>query len=293
MSYYAVRWTFELSGGAADSQVRFSDGGGMPVTSDQLMPANEYITKGETGSGNPQDFCDRFEAMASAAHHAIYGAGPGKIVCITRASDGVVWLSNGGTAGQPLDICWTHGNTTLDPEICGWDGSVDVTIPGNDHLYGDFVPKCCWYPMDYHVIDERFDADPVAFQVQLANGQTQHVTHGDRKAGRFLEWDRIAAARMRQVWADNATAAANAGVEQYDPSSAFVHLFRYTVDGSGPNPGQVYLYTTMNRGTHEQHGPYYTLHSEADLKAGGVSVGSLRRDMRQRVYRKRLGLIEV
>ena len=278
---YRLAWTFDLTIANDDVYV-YQDG--VPATNAVAsVGAGTYITKGETASGAPTDFCDAFGTALDNAYTAMFGGGGGVITC--TLVNGLVVVSNAGANGIVFDFA--NGASTMATELGGFENKAN-TVPASGSKTAEFVPQYTWFPDDVHEIDERYDAASLVVGVDDANGIRHYANHGTKHAGRFIEWGAVHGARVRELLADDATAAAAAGIVALDPHAPWTVLYEGVMSG---DIASVYLYTSMDPSTHEECGPYYVVFDDADIAEGGVARSMLREDLRQRRYRRRIGLV--
>lgn len=273
-----LRWPFELD--ASNNDIYVADAADMMMAA-VAIPAGTYITD-DDGGVSPDDFVAALATALVAGYDAVNA--PGGVFSVDLLTSGHLRITNASPNGIILKC--SDPMHTLDPYLMGFGDLAQYNLPVGvtDSTY---QASHAWYPDEPH-IDDSWDAvSHAAASCRAPNGRASYVVHSDMASPpvrRRIAWDYIRSARIRQAFADDATAAAAAGVTWGDPNCTLETLIAYLLENSGPEPGRVYIYSTDDPATHVQSGPYYVDLPDEIVAFGGIPFDAQMDDVRQRRF---------
>lgn len=284
-----ILWPFAVASG--ENAIVFSDAASGGTTSTQTIPAGTYVNRGSASLAGTTDLIAAFATAADAAYSAIYG---GTSAVFDIDDDGRFT----GVLADPLYIQWTHASTTLDGALLGASDTVSMIETLSTLNTGwDYQVYGRWHPGVTHVSDTGERVAHVYATARTSQWAPVYLAHSDLDDPtyrRWIEWEDIPHARMVQSAADDATAAALAGVTQGDPNAAWEALLRYLLDDTTPSPHTVYVSDVEDPASATISGPYQLAVTDGDVQVdGGVPRAWVRDDLTQWRFRCRHELVRV
>ena len=252
-STLVLRHTHKFATGAAT--LRCENAAGSSRSDQAFSTVTEYVSSGDSTLTPYKDFKADLQTKLNNAYSTLFGGGP---ITVTLQTTGKWLYSNAG--GSAMVLAFTDPITTAPPEIFGFDGTADKTIPAGGTLESDWLSYGGWYPGDIHVDDTldipRWDVATLR-GLQRIPDYVQHSDSASTPHTRRILWDRIDAARIAQCYADLSGYAAVAGLSAGDQNAPLTSHIAWVLAGSGPSPGEYLIYSTNDPSTHTVAGPYY------------------------------------
>lgn len=274
-----IVWPFAL-----DGDLVFSDDAIGTTTTVESFSAT-YITQ-EAGASVPPglvNLADAVAAILKSAYAAVVG--PSATWSVEPTDAGKFRIANPNAS--PLWVLPGHVSTTIDPAALGLDAATPLEFDAGGTAVTPYQVAGQWLPSRPHVDDTGERVRHVIVQgPPTATGVRSVVCHSDAANPayyRTIEWDDIHHARMFQSAADDAVAAAIAGVAEGDPNVPFESLVRYWIDNTQPFPQRVYVRARANSTVLD--GPYQLSLPDAAATDGGVARAWQRNDLSQRRFR--------
>jgi len=233
--YPRVSWNGITVTGSSNDDVQVSVAGTSETIS--LTPGT-YRTSGlrpSGGGGIVAITCILYELEARiAADHSEFGVGgayEGEHFEITLDDTGHVRFALSDDLGDVV-IEWTHGNTTADPAWWGFDGSSDFTLSGalGIERASDLVAPFGWSPNCGTVNGDgiRIPEDIGGEVILPPNGKHYATDFGEVVHLRAI-FDRVAAARIYEDYANHSGYAAIAQIETEDTNACLRALWKHMI----------------------------------------------------------------